>query len=29
VYRICGREIQIIALAHYKRKTGYWRHRLR
>jgi toxin ParE1/3/4 len=29
VYRICGGEIQIIALAHYKRKTGYWRRRAR
>ena len=27
VYRICGEEIQIIALAHHKRKAGYWRRR--
>jgi hypothetical protein len=29
VYRIRGEEIQIVALAHFKRKAGYWQHRLR
>jgi hypothetical protein len=29
VYRVRGDEIQIVALAHYKRKPGYSRARLR
>ncbi len=29
VYRVCGEEVQIIALAHHKRKARYWRRRLR
>jgi len=27
VYRVVGDKIQIIAVAHAKRKPGYWRHR--
>lgn len=29
VYRIHTGEIQVVALAHFKRKAGYWRRRLR
>lgn len=29
IYRVVGEEIRIYAVAHLKRKPGYWRRRLR
>jgi len=29
VYRVAGDKLQVVALAHGKRRPGYWRHRMK